>query len=268
VGIIPVHLFGLCADMPGLAEIAERHGLWMVEDAACAFGAWIGERHAGTFSEAGCFSFHPRKSITTGEGGMVTTGDAGIAALCRSLRDHGASRTDHQRHGQKAAFLLAEYHHVGYNYRMTDLQGALGSAQMDRADAILDRRRELARHYDAALAGVEWLATPYVPAGYTHGYQSYVTLFRPEEPTLANVEALHDRRNALMLRLEELGIATRQGTHAPVLLDVYRDKYGLRAEDFPRAVIADRLSLTLPLAVQMSDGDAASVAAELREAFE
>ena len=267
VGIIPVHLFGLCADMPALAGIAARHGLWMVEDAACGFGAWIEGRHAGTFAEVGCFSFHPRKSITTGEGGMVTTADPALAAACRSLRDHGASRSDHQRHHAAAAFLLAEYRVVGYNYRMTDLQGALGVVQMGRADAILDRRRELAALYDRSLAGLDWLVTPAVPAGYVHGYQAYVTLFRPETPTLANVEALNQRRNALMLRLEELGISTRQGTHAPVLLDVYRDKYALRPEDFPQAVLADRLSLTLPLAVGMSEDDVAAVAAELAEAF-
>lgn len=265
VGMIPVHLFGLCADMPALQAIAQKHGLWMVEDAACGFGGWIGERHAGTFGEAGCFSFHPRKSITTGEGGMVTTADASLAAACRSLRDHGASRSDHQRHHAQAAFLLAEYKQVGYNYRMTDLQGALGVVQMGRADHILDRRRALAALYDQYLAGFDWLDTPYTPEGYVHGYQGYVTLFRPEQPTLENVQALHERRNALMMKLEDLGIATRQGTHAPVLLDVYRDKYGLRPEQFPNAVIADRLSLTLPMAVPMTEDDIAAVAGELRD---
>lgn len=264
VGIIPVHLFGLCADMPAILAIARRHGLWIVEDAACGFGAWIEGRHAGTFGELGCFSFHPRKSITTGEGGMVTTADERLATTCRSLRDHGASRSDHQRHHAGAAFLLAEYRTVGFNYRMTDLQGALGSVQMDRADAILEKRRALAAGYDSLLRDLEWLEAPKTPSGYRHGYQSYVTLFRPEPPTLANVLALQTRRNALMQRLEDLGIATRQGTHAPVLLDVYRDKYALRAEDFPNAVIADRLSLTLPLAYQMSDDDVGAVADELR----
>lgn len=267
VGLLPVHLFGLCADMPAVNALAEKHGLWVVEDAACGFGAWIGERHAGTFGDAGCFSFHPRKSITTGEGGMVTTDDERLAAACRSLRDHGATRTDHQRHHAKAAFLLAEYRVVGYNYRMTDIQGALGSVQMDRADAILDRRRAVAAGYDARLRGVEWLDAPVVPEGYIHGYQSYVTLFRPEAPTLQNVEALHERRNALMMRLEEMGISTRQGTHAPVLLDVYRDKYGLRPEQFPNAVLADRLSLTLPVATQMTDADLDAVVEELQANF-
>jgi perosamine synthetase len=267
VGILPVHLFGLCADMPAIERIAARHGLWIVEDAACAFGAWIGDRHAGTFGDAGAFSFHPRKSITTGEGGMVTTSDAALAERCRRLRDHGASRTDHERHHATASFLLAEYPEVGFNYRMTDLQGALGSVQMDRAEGILDARRAIAAAYDRALASVEFLAPPVVPEGYTHGYQSYVTLFRPDPPTLDNVDALHRRRNDLMIRLEELGIATRQGTHAPVLLQVYRDRYGLRPEDYPAAVLADRLSLTLPLAVQMTEDDVRCVVRELGEAL-
>ncbi|HEX8363135.1 MAG TPA: DegT/DnrJ/EryC1/StrS family aminotransferase [Longimicrobium sp.] len=264
VGILPVHLFGLCADMPAVARLAEKHGLWVVEDAACAFGGWIGERHAGTFGDAGCFSFHPRKSITTGEGGMVTTADDRLALACRGLRDHGATRSDHQRHHGPAAFLLAEYPVVGFNYRMTDIQGALGSAQMDRADTILERRRAIAAAYDERLGGVEWLAAPVVPRGYTHGYQSYVTLFRPEEPTLRNVGALHDRRNALMMRLEGMGISTRQGTHAPVLLEVYREKYGLRPDCFPNAVLADRLSLTLPVAAQMTAADVDAVVEELQ----
>ena len=266
-GLLPVHLFGLCADMDGVLATARRHELWVIEDAACAFGGWIGDRHAGTFGDFGCFSFHPRKSITTGEGGMVITQDGERAALVRSLRDHGATRTDLARHTEKAAFLLAEYPHVGFNYRMTDIQGSLGVAQMARADAVLDGRRERAARYDELLAGVEWLRTPHVPAGYTHGYQAYVCLFSPEEPSLTNVDRLHDRRNELMLKLEERGIATRQGTHAPVILDVYAERYGLRREQFPNAVIADRLSLALPLYPQLTDGDQERVVRELLRAY-
>ena len=267
VGIIPVHLFGLCADMDAVNALADKHGLWVVEDAACGFGAWIGDRHAGAFGDAGCFSFHPRKSITTGEGGMITTDNDDVARLCRSLRDHGATRTDHQRHAQKSAFLLAEYPVVGYNYRMTDFQGALGSVQMDRADAILDRRRALAKLYDERLQSIDWLRAPHVPAGYTHGYQSYVTLFAPEEPTLDNMAVLNESRNRVMQTLEDLGISTRQGTHAPVMLQVYRDKYGLRPEEFPNSIIADALSFTLPLAVQMRDEDIDIVVDELKAAI-
>jgi dTDP-4-amino-4,6-dideoxygalactose transaminase len=251
VGIIPVHLFGLCADMPSIDRIARRHGLWVVEDAACGFGARLGDRHAGTFGDLACFSFHPRKSITTGEGGMVTTPRRELDAEVRSLRDHGASRSDFARH-QRGGTLLAEYEHLGYNYRMTDIQAALGCAQMDRATGILDARARLAHRYDEMLRAVDGLRTPVVPAGYAHGYQAYVCLFAPEMPTLANVQWLHEMRNRIMGRLEEEGIATRQGTHAPVTLGYYMKKYGLKPEHFPNAYIADRLTLTLPLFPQLT----------------
>ena len=266
VGIIPVHLFGLCADMGALLEIARNHRLWVVEDAACAFGGWIGDKHAGTFGDAGCFSFHPRKSLTTGEGGMITTGHEEIDRLSRSLRDHGASRSDLARHTEKASFLLAEYNHLGYNFRMTDIQGALGCAQMDRAEWLLQERALRASNYDEILAGLEWLDIPFVPEGYTHGYQAYVCLFKPEMPTLNNVEQLHDQRNALMMALEDKGIATRQGTHSPVIQGYYADKYGLRPEQFPNSYIADRLSLALPLYPQMTDEEQNLVCDSLRSA--
>jgi len=268
VGIIPVHLFGMCADMDRILEIARKHHLWVVEDAACAFGAWFQGRHAGTFGEIGCFSFHPRKSITTGEGGMITTARPWINRLSRILRDHGASRTDFDRHGTTSTFLLPEFNHVGYNYRMTEIQGALGCAQLDRAKWILEERSKRAHLYDERLRSIEWLELPQVPKGYTHGYQAYVCLFRPEEPTLKNVEKLHRQRNDLMMRLDEKGIATRQGTHAPVIQGYYVGKYHPRPEQFPNAYLADRLSLTLPLYPQMTEAEQEMVINELKHAFE
>lgn len=267
VGIIPVHLFGLCADMSALMEIARNHRLWVVEDAACAFGGWIGDKHAGTFGDAGCFSFHPRKSLTTGEGGMITTGNEELDRLSRSLRDHGASRSDLARHTDKASFLLSEYNHLGFNFRMTDIQGALGCAQMDRADWLVQERALRAANYDEILANLEWLDTPFVPEGYTHGYQAYVCLFRPETPTLENVEQLHEQRNQLMMTLEDKGIATRQGTHSPVIQGYYANKYDLRPEQFPNSYIADRLSLALPLYPQMTEEEQKLVCDSLRSAI-
>ena len=268
VGLIPVHLFGLCADMNPILEIARKHNLWVVEDAACGLGGWYHGQHAGTFGDAGCFSFHPRKSITTGEGGMITTARADIDKLGRSLRDHGASRTDHERHTAKAGFLLAEYNELGYNYRMTDIQGALGCVQMDRAAWILAARTRLAQNYNELLDDLAWLETPIVPEGYVHGYQGYVCLFRPETPTLANVEQLNERRNQIMMRMEERGIATRQGTHAPVTVGYYANKYALQPEQFPNAHLAEQLTLALPLYVQMTAEEQDFVNAELRAAFE
>jgi dTDP-4-amino-4,6-dideoxygalactose transaminase len=268
VGIVPVHLFGLPAEMTPLLDLAAKHGLWVVEDCACSLGGWYRGRHTGTLGEAGCFSFHPRKSITTGEGGMITTGNQELAALSRSLRDHGASRSDRQREDSSGAFLLSEYRHLGFNFRMTDIQGALGSVQMDRVDGVLKARSERARRYDTLLAGLDWLRTPFVPDGLVHGYQAYVALFAPEEPTLGNVEALHARRNRVMQRLEERGISTRQGTHSPVLTEFYGERYALKPEEFASSVVADRLSLALPLYPQMTDDDQDRVVRELCEAFD
>jgi perosamine synthetase len=255
VGIIPVHLFGLCADMAPILELANRYHLWVLEDAACGFGAWYCGTHAGQFGDAGCFSFHPRKSITTGEGGMITTAKPELARLSRSLRDHGASRTDFDRHQSKASFYLAEYNHLGYNFRLTDIQGAIGCVQMERAPGILAARTQAAQRYDELLADSDWLEMPLVPQGYVHGYQAYVCLYRPDMPTLDNVERLHQERNTLMARLEERGIATRQGTHAATLQGYYVQKYGFQPEQFPTAYLADRLSLTLPLYAQMTADD-------------
>lgn len=268
VGIIPVHLFGLCADLNPILEIAKKHQLWVVEDAACGFGAYYHGKHAGTFGEMGCFSFHPRKSITTGEGGMITTAKSEIDRLSRMLRDHGASRTDLDRNASKSGFLLSDYNHLGYNYRMTDIQGALGCAQMERAKWILEEKSKRARLYDQMLENMNWLKIPAVPDGYIHGYQAYVCLFHPEVPTLRNAEQLSRKRNDLMRRLEEKGIATRQGTHAPVIQGYYVEKYGLRPDQFSKAYLADRLSLTLPLYVQMTEGEQEMVCQALRKEFE
>jgi dTDP-4-amino-4,6-dideoxygalactose transaminase len=258
VGVVPVHLFGLPAPMDEVLAFAQRHRLWVMEDCACSLGGWIGDTHTGLFGAVGCLSFHPRKSVTTGEGGMVFTNDAALAARTRSLCDHGAAAEP-----AEGAYLLTDFDGLGFNFRLTDIQGAVGSAQMDRLGEVLAGRRERAEAYSEALAGLEWLATPTAPAGVTHGWQAYVCLYRPEEPSLANVRELNAQRNALMAALDERGIATRQGTHAPVLTRLYRERYGVRPEDFPNAVLADRLSLALPLFPQLTDEDQATVVREL-----
>ena len=262
--IIPVHLFGLLADMDPIMEIAERHGLRVVEDAACAFDSWYRGKHAGTFGEFGCFSFHPRKAITTGEGGMITTQSDELAALCSSLRDHGATRSDFQRHHQKASFLLAQYPHLGYNFRMTDIQGALGVTQMRKSSHIMAGRREAAARYDQMLADIDWLQLPYSNDNFVHGYQSYVCLFDPDSATLDAHEAAFERRNGIMTSLEAQGIITRQGTHSAAHTAFYSEKYGIRPEDFPNAYIAERLSITLPLYAGMTDAESEQVVSALK----
>jgi dTDP-4-amino-4,6-dideoxygalactose transaminase len=263
VGIVAVHLFGLCADLDPILEIAKRRGLWVVEDAACAFGSAYRRQQAGTIGDIACFSFHPRKSITTGEGGMVTTASGVHAAAARSLRDHGVAARD----ASSPPFLLADYDRLGYNYRMTDFQGALGCAQMDRAVSILERRRACARWYDERLAEIAWLATPAVPDGYLHTYQAYVCLLRPEAPSMENVERLSARRNELMAALDSRGIATRQGTHAPIDVRYYCEKYNLHPSDFPNAHLAQQLSLAIPLYAQMTEEEREHVRRSLIEAY-
>lgn len=251
-GIMPVHLFGLAADMNPIMEIARQYELCVVEDAACALGALYHNKHAGTFGNAGCFSFHPRKSITTGEGGVIITNNEEIDSAVEALRNHGATISDLARH-QKAGFLLPEFNVLGYNYRMTDLQGAIGVEQMKKLTYIIAKRIERTKIYGEQLKGMEYLQLPSAPDGCQHVYQSYVTQIKnPLSKTLSLYE-LNQIRNKIMLELEERGIATRQGTHAVHALGYYRQKYHLDYNDYPASLAADRLSITLPLYPQMTD---------------
>lgn len=250
--LLPVHLFGLCADMDRLMDVSEAHGLKVIEDAACALDAWQGNRHAGTFGESGCFSFHPRKVITTGEGGMIVTNDEETAMKCRILRDHGAVASDLVRHQSQTGYLLTAFEQLGFNYRMTDLQAALGVCQMHKLNEIQTSRRHLAARYDEALADLEGLSTPRVPEGSVHGYQAYVCRLTGLSDDLGNLQTLHEKRNRIMQALQSDGVSTRQGTHAVHSLGLYHRKYGLRPDDFPAAYAADRLTMAIPLYSGMS----------------
>lgn len=266
--IIPVHLFGLAAEMDQILEIARKHNLGVVEDAACGFGAYYNGVHVGHIGDMGCFSFHPRKAITTGEGGMLLTNNEDYAKLTRSLRDHGASKSDLARHTGKAAFLLSEFNVLGFNYRMTDMQGAMGIEQLKKAEWIQQQRTDRGKRYDQLLADVDWLELPHVPENCEHGYQSYVCMFKPEAITMDNVDKLHDLRNDLMMRMEEIGISTRQGTHAVTTLGFYQQKYGISDKDYPNAYICDRLSLSLPLYAQMTDEEQDYVVSNMKSIAE
>lgn len=250
--ILPVHLFGLAADMNPIMELARKNKLTVVEDAACGFGAKYFGKHVGTLGDTGCFSFHPRKAITTGEGGMITTDCDQMAEHLRRLRDHGAAMSDLQRHLGARPYLLADHPDAGYNQRMTDLQAALGSAQMDRAAAIVSERQSLASRYNQAFAALSWLRTPVCPEGYEHGYQSYPCLYRPEPITAASISRINEARNAWMDQLQNSGISTRPATHAVHMLSYYRDKYQLKPQDFPNAWAANDCSISLPLFHGMS----------------
>jgi dTDP-4-amino-4,6-dideoxygalactose transaminase len=232
--IMPVSLYGQPADMPALAEIAERRGLALVEDAAQAHGAAIGERRSGSWG-VGCFSFYPTKNMTTGEGGMLTTADPEMAERARLLREHG---------------MKVRYHHdlLGYNFRMTDIHAAIGLAQLAKLPGYNARRREIAARYDAELQGV---ITPAVRPGVTHVYHQYTLRVA--------------RRDEFAEALRERGVGS--GIYYPI--PVHRQKpfvalgYGDRA--YPTT---DRLTdevLSIPVHPSLNDDEVATVIGAVNE---
>lgn len=253
--IIPVHLFGLCADMDPILEIA--HGIPVIEDAACASGSAYKGRAAGSIGRAAAFSFHPRKSITTGEGGMVTTNDRALAETIERMRNHGASLSEEQRHQGSRPYVLPEFNLLGYNYRMTDLQAAVGLVQLSKLDRFLSERRSWARFYENALSGMNWLRLPTHPENCAHGWQAYVCTVDETKSPLP--------RNQIMDLLQSKGVSTRPGTHAVHMLGFYREKFGFKAADFPGARDCDRYSVAIPLHNRMATEDYEYVVNTLKE---
>ena len=253
-GILPVHLFGLPAPMDEIHALATRHNLTLVEDAACSLGGVYHGTHTGAWGHPAAFSLHPRKSITVGEGGMVTVTSDDHDVLLQMLRSHGAAVSDLERHRQGTGALPA-FGVLGYNYRLTDLQGAIGIEQMKRLPEIMKRRRARASQYDAALGDLPHLVTPKIPTNCEHGYQSYVCLVSEDSPI---------SRDALMGELAAEGISTRQGTHAVHTLEYYQARFGYRGEDLPRSVAAQERSLAIPLFPTMTDEEQDRVVAALR----
>lgn len=252
--ILPVHQFGLPCDMAGVAAVAREWGALVIEDAACALGARLGEQPAGSMGLAGCLSFHPRKIVTTGEGGAVLTRDPSVAGLVRSLRSHGIDPS------RDAAGGMPDVVRPGFNYRLSDLQAALGLVQLERLPAMQARRAALAARYRDEVGDLPWLVLPAQPPGVTHGWQSFVVLLKA-----GDLDAGHARRETLRQGLARRGIATRPGTHAVHALTLYRERYGHQPEDLPGAWAADRLSLALPLYPEMTEEDVVRVAQALRE---
>ena len=248
-GIVPVHEFGLCCDIYRINEIAKEYGLKVVEDAACALGARIGQVHQGAFGNSSCISFHPRKSITTGEGGMVLTNDPALAKRMRELRTHGSTVSADSRDKGKG-FLLPEFNEAGFNYRMTDIQGAMGLAQIEKLDHIIEEKRKGAFAYNELISKkLPEFITPTEPEGFYHTYQSYVCMLDINKFGIDSIEQGGEYRNALLQKLEDTGIATRQGTHAVHMMGYYRNRFGFVPDDFTNAYSCDRLSITLPLYV-------------------
>lgn len=253
--IIAVHLFGLCADVDAIAAAAP--GVPLIEDAACAIGSAYKGRPAGSLGLAAAFSFHPRKSITTGEGGMITTSDERLADTARMLRNHGASVSEEERHRGPRPYLLPDFNLLGFNYRMTDLQGAVGLVQLSRLEGFLAERHRWAAFYTRELAHVPWLVLPTVPEGYDHGWQAYVCYVDEARAPMP--------RDVIMEYLQRKGISVRPGTHAVHMLGLYRDRFGFHPDDYPAARDCDRHAMALPLHNRLTVDDAHYVVETLRQ---
>ena len=202
--IMPVHQMGLPADLDPIKKIAEKNKLLIIEDAACAIGSAYKNTKIGGHGNIACFSFHPRKIITTGEGGMITTDDPTIAERLRRFRHHGMSVSDIERHMANSV-IIETYPELGYNYRMTDMQAAMGIGQMKKLSFLLDARKQMAHMYDNELGKIPHIRIPRVPSYARHNYQSYWIELLDSAPI---------DRNTLMAKLLEKGIATRRGIMA------------------------------------------------------
>lgn len=244
--IIAVHLFGLCADMDRIREVVPSH-IPILEDCACAAGSTYKGRSAGTLGIAGVFSFHPRKSITTGEGGMVTTNDVALADKCDQLRNHGASVSEEIRHNGPRPYLLPDFNLMGYNYRMTDLQGAVGVVQLAKLEGFIRERQTWASYYLSELSDISWLRLPQEPTNGQHAWQSFVTYVDPLAAPMA--------RNDLMEVLQSRGISTRPGTHAVHMLGYYANTFGFQPDDYPGARASNDNSMSIPIHNKMVKED-------------
>lgn len=256
--VLCVHQIGLPCDLVRILAVARAHGLRVIEDAACAIGSQIridGEwRPIGApEGDVACFSFHPRKVITTGEGGMLTTRHADWDRQFRLLRQHGMSVSDAVRHTANQV-IFEEYVVCGFNYRMTDIQAAIGRRQLERLDAIVARRRELADRYTELLASVPGVRPPVEPAWARSNWQSYAVRLP---------DGAHQER--VMQAMLERGVATRRGVMCAHLEPAYA---GAAAPPLPNSEAAHRRSLLLPLFPQMTDGDQLAVVAALGAALD
>ncbi len=241
--IMPVHQIGLPADLDAFAVIAKKHGLLIVEDAACAIGSRYRGQPIGAYGNLTCFSFHPRKVITTGEGGMIVTNDAQFAERLRRMRQHGMTVSDTARHGA-ARVVIERYECLGYNYRMTDIHAAMGIEQLKKLDWIVERRREIAARYTRVLVGHPWLRPPRVPDYAEPNYQSYAVRLAEDAPIV---------RNDVLQRLLDQGIDCRRGIMLAHAEAPYVDASPLGS--LKRSETASARSLLIPLFPQMDEAE-------------
>ena len=251
--ILPVDQIGLPCEIEAINAIAARHGLVVVQDAACSFASLYRGAAVGAHAKAAVFSLHARKVITTGEGGMIVTDDGDLAARLRRQRHQGMSLSDFERHGASPT-MFESYPEVGYNFRITDVQAAIGVAQLGRLTTILERRRKAAERYTAALHNHPWLQPPYIPGHVAPNWQSYQVRVRPGAPVTRNqlMDALHSRR-----------IPTRRGVMASHLERPYR----AHASELPHTEDAAANCLLLPLHPGLEIADVDQVLEAISEVF-
>ena len=238
--IMPVSQIGLAADLQGIMRIARKYNLKVVEDAAPSLGAMVDGKHVGCISDFTVFSFDARKILTTGEGGMITTNDDAGAERLRAMRAHSASVSMLARH-TSSNVVLEEYPEVGYNYKMTDIQGAIGVVQMGRVGEIIAERRRLAKRYNEMLGDDERLQLPYEPEGYLHVYQSYTVRLRTKQTQLE-----------MMSEMAKRNVATRR-IIACHLEPHYRQMYPDLS--LPETEAATKRTLLLPMFVGLTDAE-------------
>ena len=243
--VILVHQLGMPADINSVREFCDRHSLALIEDAACAIGSTYQGSPIGGNSDLVVFSFHPRKLLTTGEGGMVMTSDHDLAARMRRLRQHGMSQDAYSRHGSGA---LSTFDELGFNFRLTDIQAAMGMVQLDRLGTLIERRRSQADRYAQALEDVEEIRVPGDPAYGTTNYQSYAIVLASD--------AKNDR-DELMKYLAANGISTRVGVMAAHREGALQQ---FAAAPLPATESLTDTSLILPLFHDLKEDDQERVA--------
>lgn len=248
--IIPVHTFGQPAHMEKIIKITKNYNLKVIEDAACAFGAKYKDKHAGTIGDVGCFSFHARKGITTGEGGMVVTDDKTMAEKIRYLSVFGMTSAWDREKSDK--FIIPEFTEAGYNYKMSDITAAVGVAQLRKLDKIIERKRELAKYWDEKLEDIEFILHPHVSENVKHIYQSYVSIVDKKI-----------NRNKIIEKLMKKGIQTQIGTYASHIQPVYDFK-----GKCPNSLEIYNKSLALPMYYMLEEKDIDMVASSLKNVME
>lgn len=253
--IVPVHVAGLPCDMDAISALSLKHGVPVVEDAAHAFPVKVGDRYAGTLGDAGVFSFYANKTITTGEGGMVTTDRDEVAARIRIMRLHGIDRDVWNRYTAPGAGWKYDVVAPGYKYNMTDIAAAIGRVQLRKAESFLQRRKAIARRYLAALSGLDFLTLPAWVEN--HAWHLFIIRIREKKLDRARDECIEE--------LQKKGIGVSVHFIPLHTMSYYRDRYGLKPDDFPAAMECYRACISLPLSPSLADDDVERVIAAVAE---